>query len=96
MASAVFSVEKMRGLANSVAVYNLVESSHTLYVITFCLIDKMLLQLNHFSEAKTHFTVLALGGENEGPCQETCRVQPAGELRVHSNILEHIVCKGKK
>ena len=30
-------------------------------------------------------------GENYGPGQESCRVQPSQELRVHSNILEHIV-----
>ena len=33
-------------------------------------------------------------GENYGPGQESCRVQPSQELRVHSNILEHIV-RGK-
>ena len=33
-------------------------------------------------------------GENYGPGQESCRVQPSQELGVHSNILEHIV-RGK-
>ena len=33
-------------------------------------------------------------GENYGPGQESCRVQPTRELRVHSNFLEHIV-RGK-